>query len=160
MATVNWSTFEVDSTATVSMVAPVPGGTHIGKWYGGCAAVMTPLFQASWHSLANQFTLNAPLMCSSFSIFIKFLHYYFSALFWPKFQLSRCKFLFLRAPKTPHFSRKISPLDPTFGNLCGTHPLKKVECPPWGSCHSSCSIPSKVLHFAVATVVLRYMKLT
>ena len=34
-------------------------------------------------------------------------------------------------PKTPHFSRKIRSLDPTFGNLCGTHPpKKKLSAPP------------------------------
>ena len=30
-------------------------------------------------------------------------------------------------PKTPHFSRKICSLDPTLGNLCGTHPPKKMK---------------------------------
>ena len=34
------------------------------------------------------------------------------------------------APKTPHFPRKTRSPDPTFGNLRGTYPSKKVECPP------------------------------
>ena len=34
-------------------------------------------------------------------------------------------------PKTPHFSRKICSLDPTFGNLCGTHlPKQKLRASP------------------------------
>ena len=77
------------------------GGTTIGRWYGFYAVVMIPFFQASLRSLAYQFSINAPLMC-------------------PK----------IFAPMTPHFSRKTRSLDPTFGNLHGTFPPKKVECPP------------------------------
>ena len=40
----------------------------------GCAAVMTPFFQASQRSLAYQFTLDASLMYSPFSILRKMLH--------------------------------------------------------------------------------------
>ena len=39
-------------------------------------------------------------------------------------------------PKTPQFSRKIHSLEPTFGNLCGTHPpKKKLSAPPPASNH-------------------------
>ena len=52
------------------------GGGH-SHWKGvwGCAAVMTPFFQASRRSLAHQFTVNAPLLCPLFSIFRKFLQF-------------------------------------------------------------------------------------
>ena len=52
------------------------GGGHWprkGVW--GCAAVMTPFFQASRRSLAYQFTIIAPLLCSSFSNFRKIFHF-------------------------------------------------------------------------------------
>ena len=58
----------------------------------------------------------------------------FSALFWQKFQLSRCKFAQILTPKTPQFSMKIRSLDP-IGNPFDTHTnqkkikKKKVECP-------------------------------
>ena len=51
------------------------GGHSHWKGVWGCAAVMTPFFQASRRSLAHQFTLNAPLLCPLFSIFRKFLHF-------------------------------------------------------------------------------------
>ena len=40
-------------------------------------------------------------------------------------------------PKTPHFSRKICSVDPTFGNPCGTHPpkKKKLSAPPPPGCY-------------------------
>ena len=41
----------------------------------GCATVTTPFFQASWHFLAYQFTLNAPLMCPAFSILRKIMDF-------------------------------------------------------------------------------------
>ena len=106
------------------------GGGH-SHWKGvwGCAAVMTPFFQASCRSLAYQFTVNAPLLWPPFSIFRKILDFqpWFgqnSSSLDPNFS----KFSFLRPP----FSRKIRSLDPTFWNLRDTHPPKKVECPPPG----------------------------
>ena len=89
-----------------------------------------PLFSGQSALPSYQFTINGRLMCPPppFSIF------------WKKnciFNLVLVKILALKmqifkifVPKTPHFSRKIRSLDPTFGNLCGTHPPKKVECPP------------------------------
>ena len=63
----------------------------------GCAAVMTPFFQASQRSLAYQFTINALLMCPHFQFVEKVC---ISALFWLKFSFP-CK--------TPHFSGKSTP---------------------------------------------------
>ena len=48
-----------------------------------------PHFQANQHSLAYQFTINAPLMWPPFSIFRKFC--IFSLVFSQNFQLLRCK---------------------------------------------------------------------
>ena len=86
----------------------------------GCAAVMTPFFQASWRSLAYQFTGNAPLMCPPIFNFWKY--FAFSSLD-PNF-----------CSQDPNFSKKICSFDPTFGNLCGTHPppKKKSWVPPRG----------------------------
>ena len=53
-----------------------PGGGHSHwKEVWGCAAVMTPFFQAIRRSLAYQFTVNAPLLWLPFSSFWKFLHF-------------------------------------------------------------------------------------
>ena len=62
----------------------VPGGGH-SHWKGvwGCAAVMTPFFQASRRSLAHQFTLNVPLLCPPVFNFQNI--FAFSTMFWPKF---------------------------------------------------------------------------
>ena len=53
-----------------------PGGGH-SHWKGvwGCAAVMTPFFQASRRSLAYQFTVIAPLLWPPFSNFRQFLDF-------------------------------------------------------------------------------------
>ena len=65
------------------------GHSHFkGVW--GCAAVMTPFFQAIRCSLAYQFTVNAPLLWLPFSSFRKFSHFQ-PCMFWPKFYLSRPK---------------------------------------------------------------------
>ena len=90
---------------------------------------MTPFFQASHCSLAYQFTVNAPLLCPLFLIFIKSLQFQpwfaqncssLDPIFFPNF-----------LSKDPHFSRKIQSLDPTFWNPCGTHPpKKKLSTPP------------------------------
>ena len=52
-----------------------PGGHSHWKGVWGCAAVMTPFFQASRRSLAHKFTVNAQLMCPLFSISRKFSHF-------------------------------------------------------------------------------------
>ena len=83
------------------------GGHSHWKGVWGCAAVMTPFFQASRRSLAHQFTLNVPLLCPLFSIFRKFLHFQpcfgqNSSSLDPNF----CKFPF---PRPPFFSGKSTP---------------------------------------------------
>ena len=85
-----------------------------------------PFFEVSRHSLAYQFILNAPLMCPPLSIFRKILH--FHPCFGKNFSSQGANFPNFHS-KTPHFSRKICSLGPTFGNSCGTHPPKKIECP-------------------------------
>ena len=96
----------------------------------GCAMVMTPFFQASRHFLAYQVTLNAPFMCPAFSIFRKIMDF---KLVLAKIPALKMQIFQIFVPKSPHFSRKIHSLDPTFENLCGTNPpkkkKKKVECP-------------------------------
>ena len=52
-----------------------PGGHWPRKGVWGCAAVMTPFFQATRRSLAYQFTINAPLLCPPFSNFRKNFHF-------------------------------------------------------------------------------------
>ena len=93
-----------------------------------------PFFQASRRSLTYQFIINAPFMCPHpFPILEKKIAFS-SLVFWPKFQLSRCKFSF---PRPLIFLRKIHSLDPTFGNQCGTHPpkkKKKLSAPLPGNC--------------------------
>ena len=50
------------------------GGHSHWKVVWGCAAVMTPFFQASRRSLVYQFTINAPLMCPHFQFLETKLH--------------------------------------------------------------------------------------
>ena len=110
-------------------VSNIPGGTHIGKWYGDVPLVMTPFFsgQSVLPSLPiyHQCAAHVP---SPFSIFRKILH--FQPCFGRNFSSQDANFPKYFFPKTPHFSRKICSLDPTFVNPCGTHPQKKVECSP------------------------------
>ena len=62
-----------------------PGGYSHLKVVQGCAADMTPFFQANRRSLAYQFTINVPLMCPPCSSFGIWEFFAFLALFWPKF---------------------------------------------------------------------------
>ena len=64
-----------------------------------------PLFQASRRSLAYQFTVNAPLLCPLFSIFIKFLHF------------------------QPCFGQNSSSLDPNFSKFSFPRPAFFKENP-------------------------------
>ena len=87
---------------------PGPGGGHWprkGVW--GCAAVMTPFFQASRRSLAYQFTIIAPFLCPPFSNFRKFFH--FQLCFGQKFQLSRRKFSKFSFPRPLILQGKSTP---------------------------------------------------
>ena len=83
-----------------------PGGGHWprkGVW--GCAAVMTPFFQASRRSLAYQFTIIAPLLCPPFSNFRKIFHF------------------------QPCFGQNFSSQDANFQNFCSLDPLFFKENP-------------------------------
>ena len=55
---------------------PRGGGHWPRKGVWGCAAVMTPFFQATRRSLAYQFTIIAPLLMPPFSNFRKIFHFY------------------------------------------------------------------------------------
>ena len=93
---------------------------------------MVNFFQTSWHSLAYQFTISAPLMCPPpfpFSIF-RGKKFAFLVFLLAKISAFKMQIFQIFIPKTSHFSRRIFHLDPPFGNLCSKHPPKKVECPP------------------------------
>ena len=70
---INNATYQRETLSERPIRQPLnPGGGHWprkGVW--GCAAVMTPFFQASRRSLAYQFTIIAPLLCLHFQILEK-----------------------------------------------------------------------------------------
>ena len=80
------------------MYTGMVGGTTINM--GVCAAVMTPFFQTSQHSLAFQFTIKTLLMCPTQNF-----------LFVEKF----CIF-------SLDFSQNVSSQDPNFPNFCSQDP--------------------------------------
>ena len=92
------------------------GGTCIGKWYGNVLRSWAPFFRP----VGAPYPTNLPSMCRSCAPHFQFLEKICT------FSLVLAK---ISALKTPHFSRKISSLDPTFGNLCSTYSPKKVEPP-------------------------------
>ena len=101
-----------------------PGGALTLESGTGMCLGHDPFFRASRHSLAYQFTLNAPLKCPHFQFLEKVCIFslVLAKISAPKMQIF--------IPKTPHFSRKICSLDPTFGNLFGTHlPKQKLRAP-------------------------------
>ena len=105
-----------------------PGGHSHWKGVWGCAAVMTPFFQASRRSLAYQFTVNAPLLCPLFSIFKKVLHFQpcfgqNSSSLDPNFS----KFLFSRPP---FFQENPLPRPYIFKPAWHTPTKKKLSAPP------------------------------
>ena len=110
------------STAAVvcSAVCVCPGGggggckgTHIGKWYGDVPQLWPPFSRPvgiPWPSnLPSMHRICAPI-------------FNFQPCFVQNFSSQDANFPNFHSPKTPHFSRKIRSPDPTFGNLCGTHP--------------------------------------
>ena len=103
----------------------------------GCTAVMTPLYSGQSALPSLPIYPQCDVRVPPFSIFRK--RNSFSALFWPKFRLSKCKFSKFLFPRPLILEGKCVPWvprpDPTFGNLCGTHPQKKkVEFPPPPGC--------------------------
>ena len=80
-----------------------------------------------WHESKSAINPGGTLVPSIFK-FWKKIH--FQPFFLVKILAFKTQIFQIFVPKTPHFSRKIRSLDPTFGNPCGTHQSKKVECPP------------------------------
>ena len=112
-----------------------PGGHSHWKGVWGCAAVMTPFFQASRRSLAHQFTLNAPLLCTLFSIFRNFLH--FQPCFDPNSSSLDPNFSKFSFSRPPFFQENPLPRPYIFKPAWHTPTKKKVECPPgYRSLHS------------------------
>ena len=103
------------------------GYTHIGKWYRDVLRSWPPFFHASLCSLAYQFTLNASLMCPHFQCLEKFCIF---SLVLAKIYALKTQTFKIFIPKTPSFFKENPLPRPYFGNPCGTHPPKKVECPP------------------------------
>ena len=103
---------------------PGGGGTDLkGGW--GCAAVMTPFFQASRRSLAYQFTIIAPLLCPPFSNFRK--NFNFQSCFGQNFSSQDANFRSL----DPSFFKENPLPRPYFWKPVWHIPTqKKVECPP------------------------------
>ena len=86
----------------------------------GCAAIMTPSLQASYCSLASQFTINTCrlLICPSISIFRKFCIF---LAFFAKISALQMQIFIIFVPKTSHFLRKICSVNLTFRNPHSTH---------------------------------------
>ena len=107
-----------------------PGGTDLERGYGDVPR--------SWPLFSGQSALpSLPIYhhCAALvpPIF-KFLKKFpFFSLVLVKFSALKTQIFKIFVPKTPHFSRKIRSLDPTFGNPCGTHPPKKKLSAPPGS---------------------------
>ena len=101
------------STADTQWYFPPGGGGH-SHWKGvwGCAAVLTPFFEAIRCSLAYQFTVNEPLLWLPFSSFRNFLHF------------------------QPYFGQNSSSLDPSFSKFSLTRPpfsrkIHSIHCRPY-----------------------------
>ena len=109
-----------------------PGGGHWprkGVW--GCAAVMTPFFQASRRSLAYQFTIIAPLLCPPFSNFRKIFN--FQPCFGQNFSSQDANFPNFRSLDPSFFKENPLPRPYFWKPVWHIPTQKKVECPPGGS---------------------------
>ena len=97
----------------------MPAGHSHLKVVWGCAPVMIPLF-------SGQSALPSLPICHQRAPHFQFSgNFCIFSLVLAKISALKMQIFKIFVPKTPHFSRKIHPLDPTFGNLCGTHPPKK-----------------------------------
>ena len=112
----------------ISSCHSTPPGRHWprkGVW--GCAAVMTPFFQASQRSLAYQFTIIVPLLYPPFSNFRKIFN--FQPCFGQNFSSQNPNFRSL----DPSFFKENPLPRPYFWKpvaVWHTPTKKKVECPP------------------------------
>ena len=122
------------------------GGGHWprkGVW--GCAAVMTPLFQASRRSLAYQFTIIAPLLCPPFSNFKKFFH--FQPCFGQNFSSQDANFPNFRSLDPSSFKENPLPRPYFWKPVWHIPTQKKVECPPGKENCENVNALSRKLHF-------------
>ena len=106
-----------------------PGGGH-WPWKGvcGCAAVMTPFFQATRRSLAYQFTIIVPLLCPPFSNFRKIFN--FQPCFGQNFSFQDANFPNFRSLDPSFFKENPLPRPYFWKPVWHTPTKKKVECPP------------------------------
>ena len=105
------------------------GGGHWprkGVW--GCAAVMTPFFQASRRSLAYQFTIIAPLLCPPFSNCRKIFN--FQPCFGHNFSSQDANFPNFRSLDPSFFKENPLPRPYFWKPVWHIPTQKKVECPP------------------------------
>ena len=118
------------------LLCSTPGGGGHSHWKGvwGCAAVMTPFFQASRGSLAYQFTVNAPFLWLPFSIKI----FCIFTMFWPKFLLSRPKFFKILFPRPQFFNENPLPRPYILKPVWHTSTKTKLSASP------GCSTPQRI----------------
>ena len=114
-----------------------------------CAVVMTLFLQASRHSLAYQFPINAPLTCPPFSNFRKIC--IFSVIFGQNFSSQDVKLPKFCFQDSSFFKENPLPR-PYFWKPAWHIPTKKkVECPP--PKHGSMHLPSMCsMHLIFVTV--------
>ena len=133
-----------------------PGGGHWprkGVW--GCAAVMTPFFQAIRRSLAYQFTIIAPLLCPPppFSNFRKIFN--FQPCFGHNFNSQDANFPNFGSLDPSFFKENPLPRPYFWKPVWHIPTQKKVECPPPPRVHWSLFIRSdRCQHGRVAFVLL------
>ena len=108
--------------------SPGGGGTDLERGYGDVPRSWPPFFRP----VGAPEPTNLPSLRRSgaphFQILEKFSIF---SLVLVKISALKMQIFRIFVPKTPHFSRKIRSLDPTFENPCGTHPPKiKLSAPP------------------------------
>ena len=104
-----------------------PGGHSHWKGVWGCAAVMTP-FSGQLPLPSLPIYRQCAVLVTPVFNFQKIFG--FSAMIWPKFQLSRPKFFQIFILKTPIFQEKSAPQTLHFETRVAHIHQKKVECPP------------------------------
>ena len=121
-----------------------PGGHSHWKGVWGCAALMTPFFQASRRSLAHQFTVNAPLLCPLFSIFRKFLH--FQPCFGQNSSSLDPKFSKFSFPRPPFFKENLLPRPYILKPVWLTPTKKKLSAPQDSHVFECISYVLEIMH--------------
>ena len=113
-----------------------PGGHWPRKGVWGCAAVMTPFFQATWRSLAYQFTIIAPLLCPPFSNFRKISN--FQPCFGQNFSSQDANFPNFRSLDPSFFKENPLPRPYFWKPVWHTPTKKKSWVPPPRDCIVYC----------------------